>query len=221
MLSFLTFILSLETTSQISGKDHHEDFMQYVSKVGIFCNADDFQFPIDDFRSEQWIKVGEIDDILSYGEMKTHVSWDRSHLQIRTFYKGNTMDICYRLNETGPIYFTKISNCAMKDSKILYIHLKYVAPSARHYAGDIQYNVRKGSTGSCDSISPQRVPTLRYFLPQVSQNGSEHLFNTGSEYTFYSEKDLEDINTKWQGNSCFERGAVSPHLNSEIIVQCL
>ena len=221
LLSFFTFIHSWENTSLVENGKLHAALMQYVSKVGIFCNADDFQFPIDNFRSEQWIKVVQIDDILSYGEMRTDVSWDRSHLQIRTFYKGNNMDICYWLNETSRIYFTKTSNCAMKDSTIFYIHLKYVAPSTRHYAGDIQYNVRKGSTGSCDSISPQRVPTLRYFLPKVSQNGSEHLFDTGSEYTFYSEKDLKDINTKWQGNSCFGRGGVSPHLNSDIIVQCL
>ena len=183
--------------------------------------------PARDARS--WIKIVEVDDIVKNGEMNTKVTWNESYLRIQNSNTRNVIDKCYRREETGGFHFTQLANCTIVITGTkLHYHFKYIAPSGRYFLGDIQYNVLVTPIDSCKNVSSQLLPDLRYFQANVSQTRSRHhiglLYDIGNEFKFYSAEDLEDINKIHafisQNTSCFNRGRVSPHFNTEISVPC-
>ena len=115
-------------------------------------------------------------------------------------------------------------------------HFKYLPPSKHHRYGDIQYNVKKASSGACALISMTNIPTLRYFRANYTYNETElshvALTNSESQLPFYSAGDnLVDIKKVWQTGvvnpqqksnpgKCQTTGSVSPHFNPDIEIPC-
>ena len=225
VLCVLTFIFLLINTGDIQIEDLRMDYD--FSKLGIYCDVENLQFPVGGAKS--WIKIVEVDDILKNGEINTKVTWNESYLRIQNFNTRNVIDKCYRREETGNFYFTQLANCTIVITGTkLHYHFKYIAPSGRYFLGDIQYNVLVTPIDSFKNVSSQLLPDLGYFQANVSQTRSRHLngplYGIGNKFKFYSAEDLEDINKIHafisQNTSCFNRGRVSPHFNTEISVPC-
>ena len=218
MISFATIELSLLNLTK-----EKNDFYAF----GIYWNACDLQFPNDDFCAKQWVKIVEIDDVIRHGELKVEIAWNENHLQIHvpTVFNLNVTDICYRINKTSNIYFTSAKNCTMRNGTKVYYHFKYVHPNARYFSGDIQYNTRIAAIDSCNNVSSELVPDLRYFKSYVVNNVLRRLhgplYDFGSKYRFYSERDFINLEAQLRENlTCFNVGSMSPHLNHDISVFC-
>ena len=159
----------------------------YFSRVGIYINTGGLQ--IDDLSNRtKWIKFFEINDILGNDDISVQIITDPVHVRLKTMYgriQKNDTDICYRVNGTfeDEILFTEAADCALSNGTTWYYRFKYIHPSMRHLLGDIQYNVRKTETGSCDNIAGDRIPDLKYFRVLWNQNLIGHLYGPTSHYS--------------------------------------
>ena len=222
-------------------RDRPKDLLNYV---GIFVDTSDLELAQNDSEDMTWIYVFDVNDIKRHGEVVTIITTDPSHLRIQNLYKENgndsVTDACYRRIETNNTIFKRNFNCSLLNGTEFYYRFKYLPPSRRHRLGDIQYNVRMTSTGSCDNAAFQRSH-LRYFVGH-----REHLFVSGDYYdeywldnftydeylagsalyggfygyTFHNAEYLSDKTHTWERASCHKSDAY-PHFNQDIPVPCV
>ena len=127
------------------------------------------------------------------------------------------------MNKTveAEVFFTDTGHCALSNGTKWHYRFKYIPPSMRYLLGDIQFNVRKIQNGSCDDITLQSIPNLKYFRAKENTNLTGHLYGPISRYewiwdsnstvwkryqlpyenmfTMYStEEDLVDIKEVWR-----------------------
>ena len=228
-------ILFLSVVKLIGFRSHgpHDDIStRYFSNIGIY--SDTTRIPLKgEFGTVSWMKYFDLNDIVSCREITTQVTIDPSHIRIHTFYSGmcgNTTDICYVLSDANHTYFTNASDCMVSNGTMLHYIFKYLSPSKRHPFGNVQYNVRRTSIGSCEDIGYKSVQHLKYYGAKDTQNATGHLrvlsFEKERQYRFYSaEEDLVDINNIWRTGierlRCETTGSVSPQLNTDISVPCV
>ena len=155
-----TFLYSLQTRH--ADKSFHDD-------VGVFVDTRHIPFHS---GNQTWIQLFDLDAILSHRNITSRVITGPNHVWIQTFYGGmqrNDSDICYRRNETYDMYYTKATNCTLKNGTVFHYLFKYLLPCKRHPFGDIQYNVRETPADSCDNSPLSLVPYLRYFQGNTTE----------------------------------------------------
>ena len=249
-------ILLSTTTSSFSAFDPFDILKnetkrdQYFSRVAIYVRTDDLQ--TDDLKNTtNWMKLFEVYDILGNDEISVQIMTDPSHVRVQTFYgpfQKNDTDICYRVNGTfeDEIFFTEASDCSLLNGTTWYYRFKYIQPSMQYLLGDIQYNVRKTATGSCENIAIDYIPDLKYFRAVRNVNLTGPLYgpvpisryewewdanfssrkliqvfylNKGG-YIVYSRGRLSDIKYVWKPPFNCVNVEFSPHLNPDITVPC-
>ena len=146
-----------------SGRDlsKHELF----DGVGIYGDARDFGLTSDSTEYLTWIFFFGINEIEHDDSVLTKITLDKRHIRIQNFYKrsdNNQTDTCYSIIGTNNAVSIDVLNCSLINGTEYYYQFIYLPASYRHRLGDIQYNVRKTSTGSCDNGTLQSS-RLRYF----------------------------------------------------------
>ena len=136
-----------------------------LDNVGIYGDTSEFELSQNYLKDSTWMYFFSVKDMKRHGEVMSKITTDPSHIRIQNFFtNGNDTDTCYRLigtNATNDAVFREESNCSILHGTELYYRFKYLPPSRRHRLGDIQYNVRKSSTGSCHNATFQQSQ-LRY-----------------------------------------------------------
>ena len=222
----------------------------YFARVGIYGDTCDLNLPVgysgNTAGSQTWMKFFEIYDIMKHGEITINIITDANQIRVQILNSeipGNGLDKCYRLNKRveDDVCFTEASHCVFSNGTKWHYRFKYIQPSMRYLIGDIQYNVRKIQNGSCDDITLQSVPHLKYFRAKWNTNLTGYLYgpislNNMYIYTTHSTKgDLIEIDEVWRTGISEEgwsydayawkrprcaTGGVTPHFNPDINMPC-
>ena len=162
----VAFAIAFFTFNSFLARNTHGSFQDGVA---VFVNTRHNPFHSGKIT---WIKLFDLDDFSRHRKITSRVITNPGHLRIQTLYGGmenNDSDICYRRNETHYIYYTKATNCTLKNGTAFHYIFIYLSPSERHPFGDIQYNVRETPADSCDNNPLSRVPRLRYFQGNTTE----------------------------------------------------
>ena len=246
VLACCLFFLVYDTGSE------YQQFMYFLN-VGIYVETSNLQFAFNDSRNSTWMKLLNINDILhddKQADLTMRISTDIDHVRVQIFYHGsnrNASDICYHRQTANDAYLTKANECSLSDGNAFHYRFKYLPRSKRYAWGDIQYNVEKTSSNSCDKIPLLQAPYLKYFQLQDMYFPNEHLRKTGTSWPyqnvtvfswsnkfrfFNAENDLIDIRNVWKTDidateldffkphKCENSGSISPHLSPDISILC-
>ena len=212
-----------------------------LDNVGVYVRTGEVELINDD--SENWIYVFDINDIKSHGEIKTKITTNQCYIRIQNIFTGNEndTDTCYRLIQENDTMFERYFDCSLVNGTEVYFHFKYISPSRRHLLGDIQYNTRKTSNGSCGNETSE-YRHVKYFNgsryeteiqgdDSIRENSLHHLYgiwkysrsgynNSDARYKFHSiSNNLEDLKNHWRTKFCNILNT-SPDFNPDIPISC-
>ena len=162
-----------------------------LDTVGIYVSTVDLELTND--YSENWIFVFDVNDIKTHGEILTKLTTNQRYIRIQNFFTryGNDTDTCYRLIPANDTMFERYFNCSLVNGTEVYFHFKYIPPSRSHLWGNIQYNARKTSNGTCCNETSE-YRHVKYF------NGSRYETETPDDDT------SEYRHVKYLNGSSFE-----------------
>ena len=149
------------------------------TNVGVYVSSGELELANGD--SENWIYLFEVNEIKVHGEILTKLTTNERYIRIQNIFTryGNDTDTCYRLIQANDTMFERYFNCSLVNGTEVYFHFKYIPPSRRHLWGNIQYNARKTSNGSCGNETSNYIH-VKYF--NGSRYETEIQGNETSEY---------------------------------------